>query len=92
MAKTATMTIRIDTGIKLAAEDLYAHYGMSLTDAINVFIHQSLNVKGLPFDLRPNPETLAAFTEASEMKRHPEKHKGYRDVGAMFDDILGENV
>jgi DNA-damage-inducible protein J len=92
VAKTATMTIRIDPTIKLAAEDLYAHYGMSLTDAINVFIHQSLNVKGLPFDLRPNHETLAAFAEVSDMKKHPDKHKGYRDVSSMFEDILNESV
>jgi len=92
MAKTATMTIRIDPTIKLAAEKLYAHYGMSLTDAINVFIYQSINVKGLPFDLRPNPETLAAFAEVSEMKKHPEKYKGYRDVSSMFDEIINEGV
>jgi DNA-damage-inducible protein J len=62
MAKTASLYIRIDPEIKAEVEGIYARYGMSLTDAINVFIYQSRNVGGLPFDLRdetPNVETPA---------------------------------
>ena len=32
-----------------AVEDIYARTGMTLTDAFNIFIQQSLNVEGLPF-------------------------------------------
>lgn len=90
MAKTATMTIRLDPAVKSAAEEIYSYYGMTLTEAINVFLHKSLNVKGLPFDLRPSAETLEAMREVENMKKHPENYKGYTDVRAMFDDILSE--
>ncbi|MCL1917114.1 MAG: type II toxin-antitoxin system RelB/DinJ family antitoxin [Peptococcaceae bacterium] len=53
MAKTSSMYIRIDPEIKTEVEKIYKRYGMSLTDAINIFIYQSRNVGGLPFDLRP---------------------------------------
>jgi len=64
MTKSASMYIRIDPKIKTEVEAIYSRYGMSITDAINVFLYQSRNVGGLPFDLHPpafNGETLAAI-------------------------------
>ena len=52
MAKTSSMYIRIDPDIKTEVETIYKRFGMSLTDAINIFIYQSRNVGGLPFNLR----------------------------------------
>jgi DNA-damage-inducible protein J len=66
MSKSASMYIRIDPKIKSEVEAIYSKYGMSITDAINVFLYQSRNVGGLPFDLHPpvfNAETLAAIQE-----------------------------
>ena len=37
-----------------AVEDIYAKTGMTLTDAFNIFIQQSLNVEGLPFIVTKN--------------------------------------
>ncbi len=70
MPKTATMSLRIDPNMKRDVEAIYSRYGLSITDAINIFLHQSRNIGGLPFDLRPplpNAETLAAMKEADEM-------------------------
>ena len=47
--KTATFQMRINPEIKRQVEDVYARQGLTLTDAVNIFIRQSLNVKGLPF-------------------------------------------
>ena len=52
MSKTTTLTIRIDPTIKRKVEKLYSTFGLNLTDAINMFIHQSLRVGGLPFELK----------------------------------------
>ena len=90
MSKTATMTIRLDPEVKAQVESLYSNYGMTLAEAVNVFFHQSLNVKGLPFDLRPNPETFNALREVEDMRKHPENYKGYRNVQDMIADILAE--
>ena len=49
MPKTASFQMRINPEIKQRAEDIYANCGMTLTDAINIFIQQSINVEGLPF-------------------------------------------
>jgi DNA-damage-inducible protein J len=60
------MYIRIDPQVKSDVEAIYSRYGMSITDAINVFLYTSRNVGGLPFDLRPsvpNAGTLEAMKE-----------------------------
>ena len=70
MAKTASMYIRIDPQVKADVEAIYSQYGMSITDAINVFLYTSRNIGGLPFDLRPasfNTETLEAIKEGNEI-------------------------
>jgi DNA-damage-inducible protein J len=90
MAKTASLYIRIDPQVKTDVESVYARYGMSITDAINVFLHTSRNVGGLPFDLRPsvpNAETVAAIKEVEEMKRNPHLYKRFDNIEALFEDL-----
>ena len=49
MAKTSNINIRIDPDIKEQAEHLFSKFGITITDAINMFLHQSINVGGIPF-------------------------------------------
>ena len=68
MAKSASMYIRIDPQVKADVEAVYSRYGMSITDAINIFLYQSRNIGGLPFDLRPttpNEVTLTVMKEGN---------------------------
>ena len=70
MAKTSSMYIRIDPKIKTDVEAIYSRYGMSVTDAINVFLYTSRSIGGLPFDLRPstlNIDTLEAMREGDKI-------------------------
>jgi DNA-damage-inducible protein J len=89
MTKTASLNIRLNEDIKKTAESVYSHYGLSLAEAVTVFIHQSCNVGGLPFDLRPkhpNAITLTAMAEADRISRDP-TIQGYRDMNALFEDL-----
>ena len=47
--KTTTFQFRINPKIRERAESIYSDCGLTLTDAINIFIQQSINVEGLPF-------------------------------------------
>jgi len=70
MPKTASLNIRIDPETKANAEKLYSSFGITVTDAVNMFLRQSLIVSGLPFELklpRFNAETEAAIKECEEM-------------------------
>ena len=70
MPKSSSMSLRIDPQVKADVEAIYSQYGLSITEAINIFLHQSRNVGGLPFDLRPprpNAVTLDAMLEGDEI-------------------------
>lgn len=87
MAKSSNLNIRIDPDIKEQAEHLFSQFGITITDAINMFIHQSLNYGGIPFELkidRPNAITLAAMKEANELAKSGE---GFDDVEDMLREL-----
>ena len=56
--KTGTFQMRINPEVKKQVESLYAKCGMTLTDAVNAFFQQSLNVCGLPFLMNQNSEEV----------------------------------
>ncbi len=67
MAKTANINIRIDPETKASAEKLFASFGITVTDAINIFLHKSIMDGGLPFEVKQprfSRETEAAMDEA----------------------------
>ena len=89
MTKSANLNIRLNPEVKKTAETVYAQYGLSLAEAVTVFIHQSCNIGGLPFDLRPsrpNAESLMAIAEANRISRDSTV-KGYRDINTFFEDL-----
>ncbi len=47
--KTSTFQFRINPDVREQVEEIYAGCGLTLTDAINIFIQQSINAEGLPF-------------------------------------------
>ena len=47
--KSSTFQMRINPEIRAQVEKIYSNCGLTLTDAINAFLQQSINVGGLPF-------------------------------------------
>lgn len=94
MAKTANINIRIDPEFKSQVEDLYFRFGLSLTDAINIFLHVSLMEGGLPFEVRQpryNAETETAMKEARDIMDGKIQAKRYHSVDDAFMDALKED-
>lgn len=52
--KTATFQMRINPEVKQEVESIYANCGMTLTDAFNAFLQQTINVGGMPFIVNQN--------------------------------------
>ena len=56
---------RIDPAIKEEASHLLRKMGLSMSDAIRLFLHQVIADKGLPFEVKaPNETTVAAARAA----------------------------
>jgi DNA-damage-inducible protein J len=62
----AVIQTRISSPLKKQAEALFAAMGLTVSDAVRLFLQQSINEGGLPFQprlSRPNVETIAAMRE-----------------------------
>ncbi len=66
--------VYLDTNLKEQAKEIYKHYGLSLSEAVNIFLAQSVFNRGLPFEVKiPNDMTLQAMKDV-------ETGKNYEDV------------
>ncbi len=66
--------IYLDVNIKDQAKEIFNQYGLSLSQAVNIFLTQSVLNRGLPFDVKiPNEETLQAM-------RDVETGENYEDI------------
>lgn len=85
--KTATISMRVDPRIKSDAEAIFSSLGMTITDAINVFLHKSIMEGGLPFEVkqtRYSEETEAAIREALDIMSGKIEAESYDSPYAMF--------
>ncbi|MDR1827994.1 MAG: type II toxin-antitoxin system RelB/DinJ family antitoxin [Methylobacteriaceae bacterium] len=95
MAKTAVINVRTEPSIKAQAEALYNSMGVSLSDAINMFLYKSIDHRGLPFELCreiPNAETLAAMKEAGDIAAGRVPAKSYSSFREMLNETLAEDA
>lgn len=83
-AKKAEIKTRTTDQVKSDAKRVYAHWGLSLNDAINMFLVKSIEVGGLPFNLRveaPSYEALSAVAYKA-----PLDNAGVAILPAEWDD------
>jgi len=68
VAKTASVNIRTEPEVKQRIEALFSQFGITISDAVNIFFHQSIMQGGLPFQMQIpeyNAETLAAIDDVN---------------------------
>lgn len=60
MAKNETLHIRVNGNVKQSAEKTLDMLGLSISEAVNMLLHQISLVGGLPFDVKipPAPESV----------------------------------
>lgn len=88
--KTGTFQMRINPEIKERVEKIYANCGMTLTDAINTFIQQSINVEGMPFLVTQNSKE--ALREQAVSQLMMELKKGEDSVKTENEWISEEDI
>lgn len=91
--KTGTFQMRINPEIKARVENIYANSGLTLTEAINSFLQQSINVEGLPFLVtQSGKEAKEALREQAILLLMSELKKGEDSVKTESDWISGEDI
>lgn len=86
MATTTMVHVRVDENIKAQATETLASMGLSVSDAVRVFLTRVVADKQLPFAIKaPNAETLGAMAEADEMIRT--RRARFATADALIDDL-----
>lgn len=94
MAKNANINIRIEPEVKQEAEALFRSFGISVTDAINIFLRTSIMEGGFPFIIkqpRYNAETERAIQEARDILSGKVKTKAYHSTKELFEALNDED-
>lgn len=69
-AHTSMLHVRVDDATKTQATQALAALGMSVSDAVRLFLHRVVVDQKFPLELKvPNAETRAAMAEAEEIAR-----------------------
>lgn len=95
MPKTANINLRIEPDVKAKADAVFSSLGISVTDAINVFLHASIMEGGFPFQPRQpryNRETVTAMQEARDIMAGKVEAKRYSSLNALLADMDAEDA
>ena len=86
MPATSMIHVRMDENIKTAATVALSAMGLTVSDAVRVFMTRVASEKQLPFSLRvPNEETRLAMEEAEEMLRA--RSPRFQNAEEMFSEL-----
>lgn len=86
MATTTMVHVRVEEKIKTQATETLAKMGLSVSDAVRVFLMRVVADKQMPFVLKsPNVETLAAMAEADEIIKS--RRARFNSASELFDDL-----
>lgn len=81
--KTDSYHFRINPKVRADVEAVYAKSGISFTQAINIFIQQSLNAGGFPFQVTADN---AEYMRAEAMKRLMRELDDGKNSGALVEE------
>jgi DNA-damage-inducible protein J len=81
--KTDMFRFRINPDVRAEVEAVYAKNGLTFTQAINIFIQQSLNAGGFPFQVN---EENAEFVRAKSMERLMKELDAGKNSGELVEE------
>ena len=87
MTKTDTLHIRVKPDVKQKAEETLNDLGLSITEAVNVFLNQVILNDGIPFEIKKpkyNKETIQAMEDTKNGKN---LSKAFDNVDEMFKEL-----
>jgi DNA-damage-inducible protein J len=86
MTTTAMVHVRVDEQIKAQATEALAAMGLSVSDAVRVFLMRVVAEQQLPFALKvPNAKTRGAMKEADQIALT--RRARFGTAAELFDDL-----
>jgi addiction module RelB/DinJ family antitoxin len=89
MPRNATITMRIEGGLKSEVENIFRQLGLTTTEAINIFLTAVRNRRGLPFSLQLDaPQPVVSTTDAVIRQAALDRLSGKYQGMSPVDDII----
>ena len=86
MAQTSMLHVRVDDDVKAQASEALASMGLSVSDAVRIFLKRVVNDQAFPLELKvPNAETRAAIAESRAMMK--KRQARFATAEALFKDL-----
>lgn len=86
MAQTSMLHVRVNDDVKAQATETLAAVGLSVSDAVRLFLKRVVNDQAFPLELKvPNVETQAAIEESRKMMKA--RRARFETADALFDDL-----
>jgi len=86
MTATTMVHVRVNEQIKSQASETLAAMGLTVSDAVRVFLMRVVADKQMPFAIKaPNAETRAAMAEADEIA-HAHRAR-FNSAAELFNDL-----
>jgi len=99
MAKTANINIRLEPEIKEQAEQIFSALGLSTSEAVVMFLRQTIMERGIPFMLRVPDNRVLNAADLTDKEFDSLLMEGIEDIendrvvdiDTAFSDILGDD-
>ena len=82
MSKSTSVYTRVEPEIKEQVEQVLSRLGLPMANAINLFLHQIVLQKGIPFDLKLPQRELLEYSTLSKERFDAEMEKGIASLKA----------
>ena len=91
MVATSIVQIRMDSALRDAASETFENLGLNLPTAIRIFLKKSVDVHGIPFDVRaeiPSGETLRAIENVENGRN---LSRSFSSVAELMEDLNADD-
>jgi DNA-damage-inducible protein J len=86
MTQSTMLHVRVDNEIKSQASEALAAMGLTVSDAVRIFLKRVVNDQAFPLELKvPNAETRAAIEEARAIMK--KRTARFAAGDALLDDL-----
>jgi DNA-damage-inducible protein J len=88
---SSIVQIRMDSALRDAASETFENLGLDLPTAIRIFLKKSVDVHGIPFDVRaeiPSGETLRAIENVENGRN---LSRSFSSVAELMEDLNADD-
>ena len=88
---SSIVQIRMDSALRDAASETFENLGLDLPTAIRIFLKKSVDVHGIPFDVRaeiPRGETLRAIENVENGRN---LSRSFSSVAELMEDLNADD-